>query len=390
MRYTRSTDKGQSFLPSIYAMADTTGHHEATRIAVDADGNPMIVWYGYFTLGMDDIDMSLYFTRSHDGGLSFEPSIRIDPHPGYQAAGDIALDHRQNNYISYAGDEWCCLKYVVMVRSMDGGQTFSERVCVDRDSTCGITGGLAVVPSTQSRRAGGTDVLIVWKEDKPWPAGGVYLSKSTDGGETFGDIITVSESQWGHSGALLAADSLGNNLTVLWLARDLLRYSCSTDGGSTFLPEAAVDSISWSHQNFPDVAATRSGVPMVAWRDTRPPHDTLWQVYFSKGTKVGVEEGSASDRQRSQFGLGQNFRNPFSRATAISYAVPEKGPTSLKVYDSSGRMVRTLVDEEKPPGSYSVTWDGKDMSDQQMPSGVYFYRLQASELIATRKMILIR
>lgn len=396
VRYTRSTDKGQSFLPSIYAMADTVGHHEANCITVDSDGNPMIVWRGYYETGVDDIDMSLHFTRSYDGGLSFEPSIRIDPYPGYQMAGDIGLDHRQNIYICYVGDHWACFQYVFMVRSMDGGQTFSDRVQVDRDTSCGNGGtSIALVPSRQSPWAGGTDVLIAWEEDRPQPAGGVYLSRSTDGGETFGDIVTVSESQWGHSGALLAADSLGNNLTVLWrggdlVGGDLLRYSCSTDGGSTFLPEAIVDSVHWPSQRFPDLAATGSGVPMVAWRDTRPPHDTLWQIYFAKGTKVGIQETPVFVNEPLRFRLGQNYPNPFSDFTTISYTIPDKRSASLNVYDSSGRLMRKLVDDEKSAGSYCVIWDGKDMSNKHLPAGVYFYRLQAGELTTTRKMILIR
>jgi len=55
-----------------------------------------------------------------------------------------------------------------------------------------------------------------------------------------------------------------------------------------------------------------------------------------------------------------------------------------------GSLVRTLVDARREPGSYSEVWDGRAEDGAELPSGVYFYRLEAGEFVATRKMVLLR
>jgi len=92
------------------------------------------------------------------------------------------------------------------------------------------------------------------------------------------------------------------------------------------------------------------------------------------------------------FSLGQNSPNPFNPSTTISYGVPEGQAVqvSLKIYGLRGRLVRTLVDAERKPGNYSVFWDGRDGSGQQISSGIYFYRMIAGEFTQVRKMVLLK
>ena len=60
------------------------------------------------------------------------------------------------------------------------------------------------------------------------------------------------------------------------------------------------------------------------------------------------------------------------------------------MFDATGSAVRTLVDAHREPGSYSEHWDGRAEDGSELPSGVYFYRLEAGEFVATRKMVLLR
>ena len=55
-----------------------------------------------------------------------------------------------------------------------------------------------------------------------------------------------------------------------------------------------------------------------------------------------------------------------------------------------GRLVRTLVDEVREPGTYTVFWDGKDEAGRQVSSGVYLYRMKATDFVQTRKMVLLK
>lgn len=85
------------------------------------------------------------------------------------------------------------------------------------------------------------------------------------------------------------------------------------------------------------------------------------------------------------FALLQNHPNPFNPSTTIRFDVPVESHVTLKVFDLVGREVITLVNEERSPGFYEIQLDASRLS-----SGVYFYRLQASDFVSTKRMVLIR
>jgi hypothetical protein len=86
-----------------------------------------------------------------------------------------------------------------------------------------------------------------------------------------------------------------------------------------------------------------------------------------------------------EFSLVQNYPNPFNPSTKISWQSPVSSRQTLKVYDVLGNEVATLVDEEKPAGSYEIEWDAG-----KYPSGVYFYQLKTENYFETKKMILLK
>jgi hypothetical protein len=86
-----------------------------------------------------------------------------------------------------------------------------------------------------------------------------------------------------------------------------------------------------------------------------------------------------------EFSLEQNYPNPFNPSTIITYAVSNTQFVTLKVYDILGNEIVSLVNEEKPAGVYSVTFNALNIA-----SGIYFYRLQAGDFSITKKMTLIR
>ena len=106
---------------------------------------------------------------------------------------------------------------------------------------------------------------------------------------------------------------------------------------------------------------------------------------------TSVEEVSDATAVPSGYALSQNYPNPFNPQTTIRYDLPVAGAVRLSVYNVLGQMVRTLVDGQRPAGTYSVVWDGKDGSGRDVASGVYLVRLEVEgEVVPSRRMVLLR
>lgn len=100
--------------------------------------------------------------------------------------------------------------------------------------------------------------------------------------------------------------------------------------------------------------------------------------------------GDAPSLLADGFVLRQNYPNPFNPTTNIGFVIADLGFTELKIYDVLGREVKTLVNRQLFPGSYEERWDGTNNHGQQVPGGIYFYRLKTESFEQTRKMLLIR
>lgn len=131
---------------------------------------------------------------------------------------------------------------------------------------------------------------------------------------------------------------------------------------------------------------------------------------------TGMEAENEDNNLPEHFSLGQNFPNPFNPATTIVFELkpeyqvsntsfpPRKKSKSfmpqmenisrvyisLKIYNIRGQLVKTLIENELPPGRYEVIWDGTDEVGKKVASGVYLYRLKTPKSQATRKMILLK
>ncbi|MDR3626278.1 MAG: DUF4434 domain-containing protein [Ignavibacteriaceae bacterium] len=86
-----------------------------------------------------------------------------------------------------------------------------------------------------------------------------------------------------------------------------------------------------------------------------------------------------------EYSLKQNYPNPFNPSTIINYEIIKRGNVSLKVFDVLGKEITTLVNEEKPAGSYSINFNASSI-----PSGVYFYQIKTGSYFATKKMLLLK
>jgi len=120
---------------------------------------------------------------------------------------------------------------------------------------------------------------------------------------------------------------------------------------------------------------------------------------LKSGEEVTITNSSVSKLMVSAdlipdvYALEQNYPNPFNPSTKIRYSIPNVGSglaqTVLKVYDVLGNEVATLVNEEKPAGSYEVDFNAST-SGSGLASGIYYYKIQAGSFTETKKMVLIK
>lgn len=89
--------------------------------------------------------------------------------------------------------------------------------------------------------------------------------------------------------------------------------------------------------------------------------------------------------QPKEFVLKQNYPNPFNPTTTIEFNIPHRYFVSLKIYNSLGQLVETLVQKELSAGTHKIIWDGKYYS-----GGLYIYTLQAGGFIQSKKLLLIK
>ncbi|MCK5051739.1 MAG: T9SS type A sorting domain-containing protein, partial [Candidatus Cloacimonetes bacterium] len=88
--------------------------------------------------------------------------------------------------------------------------------------------------------------------------------------------------------------------------------------------------------------------------------------------------------------LNGNYPNPFNPVTTIAYSIRETGKVTLQVYNIKGQLVKTLVNDVRETGNYTVTWNSRDNSNKTVASGVYFYKMKAQNYNNTKKMILMK
>lgn len=120
-------------------------------------------------------------------------------------------------------------------------------------------------------------------------------------------------------------------------------------------------------------------------RNGPPPAGPIFAFCKDEEMESVVQKAGLSVEQPTDFALGQNYPNPFNPSTNISYSLPADAHVSLKVYNSLGQEVASLVDEARPAGQYVAVWNAAGMA-----SGIYFYRLQAGSYIETKRMTLLK
>jgi alpha-N-arabinofuranosidase len=112
--------------------------------------------------------------------------------------------------------------------------------------------------------------------------------------------------------------------------------------------------------------------------------------FVTASPRSGSEEPSDNAPVPSEFVLWQNFPNPFNARTSLQYQIPRDAEVDVKIYNSLGQLVKTLLHERQMPGQYQLHWDGRDDRGREVASGIYLCYLHAGQFQRTCKMSLVR
>ena len=134
-----------------------------------------------------------------------------------------------------------------------------------------------------------------------------------------------------------------------------------------------------SKYTFKDDLNNISGTGKITYR--------LKQIDFNGTYKYSNEIEVQVNNVPAGYSLMQNYPNPFNPTTVIKYSVKENTHVLLKVFDLLGREAATLLDEQKPAGTYTINFDAAAAG---LSSGTYFYTIKAGDFVKTKKMILLK
>ncbi len=114
------------------------------------------------------------------------------------------------------------------------------------------------------------------------------------------------------------------------------------------------------------------------------------EVRISAHMQVATGSGTEEAKIPEVFFVKQNYPNPFNSQTSIRYGCPKKAKVCIQVFDITGRIVNTLIDKEVEAGYHEVMWEGNNKFGRKVANAVYFYRIQAGDFTATKKMIFLQ
>ncbi len=324
--------------------------------AVGPNGEIYVAWAG---------PLGIMFDKSTDGGETWGTDIHVADMPGgwdypisgfYRANGlpitacdtSSASPYRGNIYVLWTDTRnGETNPDVFFAKSTDSGETWSEPVRVNNDSTnrpqffawltIGQTNGNIYASFYDRRNTEGT-------------ATEYWLARSTDGGETWDNYCVTDQ-------------SMPNTNNSDFFIGD---YTCIAAFNGVVHPI-------WTEYNIQGITS-------------------VWTAIINDEDLTEIENND-TQFNLSEFKLYQNYPNPFNPVTTIEYSIPnveaknfsQKQNVQLRIYDVLGREITTLVNKSQSPGRYSVKFDASNL-----PSGIYFYTLRAGAFVTTKKMILMK
>ena len=196
--------------------------------------------------------------------------------------------------------------------------------------------------------------------------------------------IVLQSSDYGQTWYVLTESDFSEGFynAVVYGSLDGIGWVAGTENGVGIIRKTSDDGLNWYSQEMPIIQDLND----ITWYGI----DNLW-VVGANGIILktinggGVTAVENDNNYIKDFILGQNYPNPFNPNTTIKYTIPKASFVSLKIYDLIGKEIATLVNGEKPIGDYEIEFIGNNL-----PSGIYLYKMQAGNFSDTKKLILLK
>ena len=164
------------------------------------------------------------------------------------------------------------------------------------------------------------------------------------------------------------------------------------DNSGNFVWEPSIVGVSTLPSSKDDLLAVigTDDTARAIWVDQRNGTPDVFGQNLNDDGSLGPGLSSVSVTIPTSIQLNQNHPNPFNPSTDIVFSLTTRQHALLEIFDSRGRVVRTLLNADTGPGSQTLSWNGRDNNGNQVTSGTYFYRLESGDSRQVRKMVLIK
>jgi hypothetical protein len=355
------TDDGAQNWSSPQPINNPTQRSANSEMAINSNGKLFVCW-ATLTNSSPFTEDYVGFATSNDGGtnwsvnenvfdmngiaglLAQKSNIRVNGVPkiavdtsGGQRDGWIYIVTGQQN-LDPAGSD----PDIILNRSTDGGQTWSQGIRVNQDVK--DNGKIQLFPAVTVDKYGGINIIFYDDRNTAVDSLGMFLARSEDGGDTWREF-EISDHNFKPVPVGGFQGKMGDNIGI-------------TASNEKLFP---------------------------VWMDNSTGIYQIWTVPIEISS-VDVENETPLP---TEYSLNQNYPNPFNPSTKISWQSPVGSWHTLKIYDILGNEVATLVDEYRPAGNYEIEFNSAS-SLKNPASSIYFYQLRTEGFAETKKMLLLK
>ena len=348
----------------------------------------------------------ILLARSTDAGNTWSPPARVSDQGGDCVDSDStvegavpAIGPNGEVYLSWSGP-----RGILFDKSTDGGVTFGKDVLVTSQpggwdfNVPGLQrcNGFPVTCCDASASPYRGAIYIMWSDQRNGQDNtDIFLVKSTDQGATWGAVKRVNDdaTKTHQFFPWMVVDQTTGYLSIVFYDRRTstgnatdVYLARSTNGGDTFSNTRISQSsfsptTSYFLGDYIHVVAA-SHVIHPIWTRVDSTGSTVWTASIIDSVASGV---GTSQTIPASFSLSQNFPNPFNGSTVIQFSIPFRSEAHLTLFDVLGREVRTLTNGEVEAGPHSIVLYSDDL-----PSGVYVYRLKTPQYLTSKKLVITK